>query len=142
MLIGLVLFMSIAFYINASGGYKESIEMDVFIWIIPAVAVAGLASSILIFRVKIRIARSIEDFKPRLLAYQRALIISWALLEGPALLAAIAYLISGEMFFFYIAVMLIVILFFSRASRQKLVVDLQLGSIERLLIEDPKAMIS
>ncbi len=142
MVVGLVLFLSIAFYINASGGYKGNIELDVFIWVIPLVAVSGIIASILIFRVKTRKARGIEDFVSRLWAYKTTLIIRWALLEGPALLAIIGYLISGEMPFFSIAVMLIMILLISRPSRKKLIMDLQLSSIEKILIDDPAAMIS
>jgi len=142
MMIGPVLLLSIAFYINASGGYMKNLEIDMLNWIISLLAMGGIASSRLIFRIKISKAKSIENFKSRLLAYQKALFIRWALLEGPALVAVIGYLISGEVLFFYIAVMLIVVHLFSRVTRKKLVADLQLSSIERLLIEDPKAMIS
>ncbi len=142
MVVGLVLFLSIAFYINASGGYEGNIELIVFIWVIPLVAVSGMIASILVFRAKIQKARGIEDFVSRLSAYKTALIIRWALLEGPALLAVIGYLISGEILFFSIAVMLIMILLISRPSRKKLAMDLQLSSIEKILINDPAAMIS
>lgn len=142
LVVGLLLFLSIAFYINATGKVADDVMRNIFIWVVPFIAASGVLVSSWIYKKRIREVRDVEDFRSRLSTYQTAIMIRWYILEGVALLSIVTYLITGDAFFFAIAGLLIVVLVMVRASRRQLVGDLQLNSIEKMLIANPDAMIS
>ena len=56
--------------------------------------------------------------------------MKYAMLEGPCLLAIIAYFLTGNMQFMYMAGLLIIIFIINKPSRDKIATELQLSGQE------------
>lgn len=132
----LLLFLSVIFYLNASRPPAEFSFSDIGMWILIFLVLAGTALSYRVYRIRIQEAGKMEDFKSKLAAFQTALVIQWAILDATALTVIIAYSITGLSIYFFIALFIIAVLAWCRVTKQRLITDLRLNHIERMLIEN------
>lgn len=95
-------------------------ESNPFLYLVPIVAVAGYFGSQLIFRNQVSAIKKTMPLEEKLKRYQSASIVKYALLEGPALLAIVAYNTSGNALPLVIAVCLVLYLAVQRPNLQKL----------------------
>lgn len=65
-----------------------------------------------------------------------------ALLIGSGLFANIAYMISGTIWFLVIGLIMAVVLWLVRPTKEKIAMDLALTHQEKLLINDPDAVVA
>ena len=102
-------------------------EGNLFIYLVPVAAVAGYFLSQWVFRKQIQSISKNQPLSQKLEKYQKALLIKYALLEGPGFLAVIAYYLSGNALHLVIAIALIVYLFVQRPTVEKIKADLPLS---------------
>lgn len=136
---GIVLFVSVIFFIvfKRSGSLVD-ISLDRILQVI-AVLFTG-ASLFIGFRLFnnriLELRRSILPVRAKLEAYRTACIIWWAMIEGPALFAAVGYYLTGNAAFFALALFHIAILvvFMPRRDNFKLLLNLkdtEMGELDK-----------
>lgn len=105
-----------------------------------ALAMAGLA--FFLNRKKLETARQQTDMKQKLADYRTACILKWALIEGATIMSVVLFFVTGKTNFLGIASVLIVYFATQFPSRQRLVRELDLSVSERMMLDDPNAMVA
>lgn len=123
---GLAVFGAFAFMQNGNFNVNSRAD-DVFIYIVPIVAMAGYFGSKFIYKNLLQNLPREEPLMKKLQRYQMASIIQYALIEGPSFLALFAYFYSGNAMHLVIAISLMLYLFILRPSLQKLKNELPLS---------------
>lgn len=98
---------------------------DQFVFIVPVLAIGGFFGGYLIFKKQKYILREKESIQERLTGYQSVLITRFVLIQGPAVLAIVAYILSGNVFFLFITGLMSVYFIFLRPTREKIESDLR-----------------
>ncbi len=128
---GLVVFGAIS-YFNGVGFVTDfEISSDVFIYIVPTAAILGYFGSQIIYKKTLKNINRNDKLSKKLAHYQKALILKYAFIEGPAILAFIIFMRFGYVLYFNIAVCLIIYLAIQTPTRDKVVKDLSLSSKEQ-----------
>jgi hypothetical protein len=96
LLFGLVIYFQFS---NSEATDEMNRINNVFRIMVPAFVIGGLFSSELLFRTLLKKVNQKTDLKERLIGYRSALIIKYALLEGPSLFAIIAFLVTSNLVF-------------------------------------------
>ena len=99
---------------------------NILIYVVPIIALSGYFLSQLLFRKQIQSISKEEKLSFKLGKYQVASILKYALLEGPGILALLAYYSSGNALHLVIAIALIAYLFVQRPSADKIIKELPL----------------
>lgn len=122
---GLLLFAIFAYFQN--GGFTAAMNQeDLFIYIVPTVAATGYFVSQYLFRKLLSGIKKDEKLKSKMGKYQTALLIQYALIEGPAFLALFAYYGTGNALYLVIAISLLAYLFTKKPTAAKLIKDVPL----------------
>ena len=124
--IGLGVFGAFAYLQNGSFAVTTD-SNDVFIYIVPIIAIASYFGSKFIYQNLIRNLPKGEPLTTKLQRYQLASILKYALIEGPSFLALFAYYNSGNAMHLVIAISLLIYLFFQRPTWEKLKSELPLS---------------
>ena len=120
---GQVLFMIVAYITNKNikyFDYKDS-RNDVFFYIAPLMAITCTVVGGFLFNQQLgkfhrQAADSGKTLSEKLQAYQSALIVRYALLEGPSLFGIVCFLITGNLFYLLISACLIITMISLRPS--------------------------
>ncbi|MFA6059956.1 MAG: hypothetical protein WC756_17245 [Taibaiella sp.] len=142
---GQIVFACVVLFLNQT--QRERIAFitpelhQTLLWIAPAFAVAGIALGWVVFNTRLKALRLKDNMAEKLTGYQSAMIIRFAFMEGPSLLALALFYITGDYIFLYVAVFVILAFLFSRPSKPAIILHLQLHDDERLLLEDPDAFL-
>jgi hypothetical protein len=123
LLAGQVLFMIVAYITNKNikyFDYKDS-RNDVFFYIAPLMAITCTVVGGFLFNQQLgkfhqQAAGSGKTLSEKLQAYQSALIVRYALLEGPSLFGIVCFLITGNLFYLLISTCLIITMISLRPS--------------------------
>jgi len=144
LIIGQVLFIVIFFYMNSSGTEGSGGEdLDqVFQLIIPIAVIGGLFGSMVLPNRRLQAIKGETDIKEKLANYRGAMILKYALLEGPALIAIVGYYITDTIYYLGFALILIVAQLIYRPTRDRTANDLELSLTEVALIEDPDSIVT
>ncbi len=113
-------------------------RQDIFIYIVPIVATAGYFLSLLVFKKQMESISREEILSAKLGKYQLASLLKYALLEGPGILALIAYFWSGNALYLVIAIALIIYLFSQRPTAEKIKKELPLTLEEQKQFDNLK----
>ena len=132
LLAGQVIFAIIAYAQSVKVFFGISYMDDVFMYIVPLAAIFGFIAGYRIFKKQLAAIRSKNSLGEKIIAYQTALIIRYALLEGPCLLAVWAYLNNNNLFYLMVAGLLIVYFIFLRPTMEKVENDLDLNFNEKI----------
>ena len=97
---------------------------DEFVFIVPVLALGGFFGGYLIFKKQKYILREKENFQEKLIGYQSVLITRFVLIQGPAVFAIVAYILSGNIFFLFITGLMSAYFIFLRPTREKVESDL------------------
>lgn len=92
-------------------------------------------------RKKLESARAQTTLKEKLSDYRAASILKWAPLEGGALISAVLFFVTGNVFFLGFATMMIVFFATQFPSRQRIINDLDLTATEQIILDDPDAVV-
>jgi len=109
--------------------------------VVPIFALAGIFASNFLFNTRLKQCILQTALKDKLDSYRSALIIKFALIEGPSFLSVIAYLLSGNVLFLGVIAILITILILQRPIKEKAIVELELDHATRQVIENPDGVI-
>lgn len=104
---------------------------DVFIYVVPIFALSGIFVGNLLFKQMMTSAMKTDGLRTKLARFQTASLIKYALIEGPALLGAVAFLNTGNLTYLYIAGVLILFLYLLRPTKEKIELGLQLKGEEK-----------
>jgi thiosulfate reductase cytochrome b subunit len=139
---GVVLFLLIAVVLQLTGFEPELKELEmVLLGITGFAAVSGIFAGNLIFRKKLEQLADLKNLNEKLTGYQSALIVKYALVEGPAFFTIVAYLLTANILFPVITVFLVFVLFLSAPRKEKLISELNLSLTETNVLNKPDALI-
>lgn len=141
---GQVVFALILFFLNKTQGKIAFITPEIhqtLVWIAPALAVTGIALGWLVFNTKLKSLQQKSNLAEKLKGYQSAMIIRFAFMEGPSLVALVFFYITGDYIFLAVSAFIILAFLFNRPSKSLISRHLQLHDDERLLLEDPEAFL-
>lgn len=113
---------------------NSSVSLDstnVFIYIVPCLAIISYFGSTAIFQKLIKEIDSSEALEKKLKKYQTASIVKYALIEGPCLVAIVAYYSTTNNLHLVIAISLIVYLYVQKPNKETILKDIPLNSEER-----------
>jgi membrane protein insertase Oxa1/YidC/SpoIIIJ len=99
---------------------------DIFFILVPAVALIGIFASGFMFKKFLEQANAKATLQEKLNTYRPALIVRFALLEGPSLFGLVAYFLTGNLFYVFVSAFIIIYFFTLRPTKEKLENDLQL----------------
>jgi hypothetical protein len=123
---GQVLFAITVLAITPSGKFSINTPNDPYLIAVPIMAIACFTASTVLYRQLLTTAISKPTVQQKIVAYQTAMIIRLALLEGPSLFGIVVYQLTANLL--YLAISGIIILFFIiiRPTRDKIATDLNL----------------
>lgn len=130
LLFGLVSMGSIIYVINPTENFDFNFKNPLLI-IMMVVMIAGVFASGFLYNTlksKIETKDSLQD---KIAKIQQALIIKFALIEGPALLGIILFLVESNLAFLMLSVLMILYFVTLKPSKNKLADDMNLTSQER-----------
>src|SRR5271168_4082660 len=117
LLIGQVLFGIVAFAETKSTVFNLKLGSDPFFYIVPFLIVAGMLSGSFLFTQQISKLADKNSLNEKLAGYQKALIVRFAIAEGPSLLGIVGYMLSGNVI--YLILVGINVLYFIRIRPTK-----------------------
>jgi hypothetical protein len=141
---GQLVFAFLTFYLIRSGLFDgEQTELiNIFIYIVPIFVIGGLFISHLLFKSFLNTARGKKNLYEKLAFYRSALIIRYALLEGPSFFAIVVYLLTGDYLFLGMSGLVILVFFTLKPTVERAINDLELHSEESYAINNPNTMIN
>jgi len=141
---GQIIFTFLTFYLIRSGLFDgEQAELrNIFIYIVPAFMVGGLFISHLLFKSFLNTARGKKNLYEKLTFYRSALIIRFALLEGPSFFAIVVYLLTGDYLFLGMSGLIIIVFFTLKPTAERAVNDMELHSEEAHAINNPNTVMN
>lgn len=126
LLLGLVGFAVAIYIINPSNKIDFS-ESGLFLYIVPLIMILGIVLGNFIFKKLITRTFKQNSLKTKLDNFLSAAIIKFALIEGPSLLALVAYLLSGNLLYIILASVLMVYLYMQRPTKTSVSETLKLS---------------
>ncbi len=135
MFIGQLLFGLAALSITPQKGIDVSNTKDVFLFVVPAMAVGCFALSTFLFKKNLNIAVNKATLKEKLMFYQSALITRFAPLEGVSLLWIVTYMQTGNLLFIIISGLTALYFLSLRPTKDKIENDLDLGYEDKMLFD-------
>lgn len=141
---GQVMFGFVALLLIQMAGFNAELQdlENILLIIVCVFVFSGYLGSRIFFQVRMKSARARNSLAEKMDDYRGAVIIRFALLEGPSMLSIIAYLITGLWAFLIIAAFIIVIFFALRPTPDKAINDLQLNLNEEQIILNPNSPIT
>ena len=110
---------AVAVYAFAENHAFATDTSDVFIIILPVIAIGGIHLSNVLYNKLLNKNKSNDTLSSKLAQYQTAIIVKAACLEGPAFLAiAIAY-VTSNMIFLAIALLLVLVMYMTFPTKEK-----------------------
>jgi hypothetical protein len=100
---------------------------DVFYILVPIVVVCGVILSNFLFQKNLSTIDPKDLLQNQLAQYQSTSLIKYALIEGPALLSLVTFILTENILFLIIALILILYLFSLRPTKQRIIEDLKLN---------------
>jgi hypothetical protein len=144
---GLLVFVAISIVVSSNNignrsliGNEDSVNF-IFYIMVAVIALGGIAGSFIIFKNKLPGIKQKGSLAERLQDYRAAVILRYALLEGPGIFSIIVYFLTGEMKVLIATVVIILLMVYSMPNREKLINDLELSSSEAAVINDPNGVI-
>lgn len=126
MLMAQVLFLIVVIYLNSTRGIVQPSE-NIFLYVAPAIGVLGVLLSNLLFKSLLNKIKAKESLREKIMAYQAAILVRLALLEGPSLFGIITYLLTGNLLLLSVPVLLILYFLTLRPSKESVLNDLDLS---------------
>ncbi|ASV32290.1 hypothetical protein CJ263_19815 [Maribacter cobaltidurans] len=118
-------------YLQSEEINAEMDSSNPFLYLVPIFAIVGYFGSQFIFKKMISSVNKDVSLENKLKTYQTASIIKYALLEGPAFFAIVAYSLTGNALPLVIAICLVLYLAVQRPNLHKLMDTLPLTSDEK-----------
>ena len=137
LLAGPILIGSIFYFLTEETHFSFNDTDDIFFIVVPVLALSGLFLSDFIFRQLIKNIPSEDKLRQKLARYQSASIIKYALLEGPAILSAVAFFNTQNLAYLLIAGILVFYLAMQHPNKDKIERNLNLRGEEKAHFNRP-----
>ena len=124
-------------YLNNGTFIANADPNDVFIYVVPIVGAFGYFMSQFMFKKQLQAIKKTDSLLLKMQKYQAATIVKYALIEGPAFLAIIAYGFNGNALFLVIAIFLVVYLFMQKPSQRKFLEEVPLTLEDKKEFNNP-----
>lgn len=141
LLLGMIIFAGVTYYMNPSTEIIMS-ESGAFIFVVPVIIILGILLGNFIFKKLINRTFRQESLKTKLDNYLSALIIKFAFVEGPSLLALVAYLLSGNLIYMFFAIGLMIYFFTLKPSKNSIITTLKLTGESKLQFDKENEKVS
>lgn len=115
---------------------------NVFLLIALVFIALGVTTGILVFRKRITSLREQTGLPEKMTGYRSALIVRYALLEIPAFVSLIFFLVTGDYLLLGLAFLVIIFFLTLIPTVPKAIADLELNYNEKKMISDPDAVIT
>ena len=109
---------------------------DLMIWAVPALALAQLLLSQFVYKSRIKRAKAAEKLYEKMAGYKNGMLLRFIVLNSASLLAAIAFLMTGQWVFIGISVIVAGVMFFYRPTVPRFIEDLDLDELEQQVVLD------
>jgi hypothetical protein len=141
---GQIIFAALAFYLVSSGSFATGKQDLTMVYLVAAIfaVMGGVAGSIIMTNKQLSAIRPLPGLKEKLEKYQAALVVKYALLEGPAFFSIVCYLLTGYYLFLVLVAVVIAVFIDNRPSEAKVIRDLELEGKEREVLCDPEAVLN
>ena len=100
---------------------------DTFFFLVPVFAIIAATASQFLFQKNLKIVHTKNTLKEKLMHYQSAKIIQFALIEGAAFFSVAIFMISTNLYYLIIATVLLTYLIFLRPTTSAIKEDLDLN---------------
>ncbi len=138
---GVTLFSVIAFALIENRELRWNDTDDIFFFIVPIAAILGIVAGNILYKKGLESLVDRGSLKEKLTGFQTALIIKYALLEGPSLIGVVAFFSTGNLLYLLISGVLVIYFFFHRLSKEKIINDLELsGTLKDQFNEQDKVI--
>jgi hypothetical protein len=143
LIIGQVLFGLLSFFLVSTNSFSsEGADLrSVFIYVVPVFVLTGFFLSNLIYKNRLKGIDRKSSLMIKLTSYRAALIVRYALLEGPSMFAIVVYLVTGDIIFILLAALVVFYFLTIRPNREKVIKDLGLDPNEEQILNDPNIQI-
>ncbi|KQC29842.1 hypothetical protein [Flagellimonas eckloniae] len=131
LMMGPVLFGFVAYSQSVNAIQDFSNTEDVFFIIVPIVTLSGIFMGNLLFNKLLKSAIKADGLKAKLAGFQTASLIRYAFIEGPAFLGVVAFQLTENLTYLYIAGVLILFLYLLRPTKDKIERGLELRGKEK-----------
>jgi len=137
LVLGIVFFALITIFLqlNGFGDLGEDLN-NIFFYTVIAFTIGGLFASNMVFKKKLGAINPKNSLLEKGEKYREALIIKFALIEGPAFFSIVVYMLTGNSILLIIIAFLVVVFIINRPTKDKFVIDLGLNSEERKFLGD------
>jgi hypothetical protein len=129
--IAILIFGTVAIFITENGTINFSNTGDIFFYIVPLFAVAMAYLSHFVFQINLKKVHQKLNLKEKLVQYQMSRIIRYAMLEAPALLGIVVFIITNNQFYLIISAALLAYLFLLKPTKRVIEEELDLNSAEK-----------
>ncbi len=120
LIMGPILFGTVIYFQTQNASLNFSDTDDIYLIIVPIVAVSCIFLGNFIFKQSIRNIPKTIGLRQKLARFQTASIIKYALAEAPALFGVVAFMITGNMAYLTISVVLILYFFMLKPTKEKI----------------------
>ena len=128
LLMGQVLFGIVSYSIAVNPAVNLKPANDPLFYIVPVVIIAGIFVGTFLFRQQLaKLNDNSSTLKEKLGVYQTALIIRYALSEGPSLLGIVAFFTTGNLFYLLLVGFNVIWFIWIRPTKDKIKEDLSLS---------------
>ena len=134
LLIGLILIAALLYYLQDGEITDVFDAKDIFTYVVPFVTIFGLIGSFFFSRKRLKAGAELDDIESKILEYRSISIQKWALLEASGMISTLAFFMTNNINFLWIAIALMIILGLSYPSKGKFIRAFKLKKTDRLLI--------
>ncbi len=143
LIMGVIMLGAIMVFVSTSTEmpHRMADQANVFGIVAFVMAGASLFAALTLYKSRMLAAKEMTSLADKLNAYRAAIILFYALLEGPALFSIIAFFVTGDRKILAVAAGDVLIMLAFIPSRQRLIKSLDLSSQEADIINDPEGVI-
>ncbi|MCC5928571.1 MAG: hypothetical protein JJU28_04925 [Cyclobacteriaceae bacterium] len=132
MLLFLVMFMLLIYFLTATTETAPAADLDnVFRIVIPAFGLGSIFLAQFLYKNQISSAKNRDTLAKKISGFQSAQLIKNGILEAPALLAIVVYMLTENIAYYLLAGLIILIFLMHKPTSFKVATDLELSPEER-----------
>lgn len=142
MLMSQVAMAGIFVYLTLSQAMALDPDMlGIMIYVVPVMACSMFGLSFVVFSKMVNTAAEKNALSDKLRGFQMAMVVRMALLEAPAVLAAVSIFLTGSIYFLAVNAVSVLLFAVMIPRKEKVIELLRLTSPEIDLVSDPQAIV-
>lgn len=126
LIFGVVAFGGILYLLSYNPTLNWNESGEVFFYAVPILAVVCVLFGNILYKSRLDKLKEVSNLRDKLMEFQTASIIKYALLEGATLFSLVAFLQMNNLLYLLIAGVLVVYNLFQRPTKERIINDLKL----------------